>query len=353
MINAAVLLSAWSAAASDIYISSRFLFFLSRCGHAPQIFASLFRYPRIEEDEEPQPDADEEGEADEEEEVIDIAAEEDSDVPPILVEGPDDDEDGKDDKELKDVFWHSREGTFVSITPVASSSASSMEDVSQTTAPRADGQYSALSSDSPYQDSPSLPSTPGTPHTPSTTDNGTPGAPNTPGTPELDVEQGGDGGYTKQPWFVLPLYAVLGSASVGLLSFLGTISGQGAQVVSCLVLRDDARYFDQEMVGVQLACCRGEYCVVAVLGGDAVYIHQVRMCCGESPGGLLTRLPPLRHEGGIRVRCMHGRSISEYTSSSTSRTSLSIRSGKESRKLGRSSGRSRRSRSTGTTGSHT
>ena len=46
MVNAAILLSAWSAAASDIYISSRFLFFLSRRGHAPTFLAHLFRYPR-------------------------------------------------------------------------------------------------------------------------------------------------------------------------------------------------------------------------------------------------------------------------------------------------------------------
>ncbi|THH31588.1 hypothetical protein EUX98_g2586 [Antrodiella citrinella] len=45
IINAAVLLSAWSAAASDVYISSRFLFFLARCHHAPQFLASLIRYP--------------------------------------------------------------------------------------------------------------------------------------------------------------------------------------------------------------------------------------------------------------------------------------------------------------------
>ena len=44
--NAAILLSAWSAAASDIYISSRFLFFLARRGHAPNFLAHLFRYPR-------------------------------------------------------------------------------------------------------------------------------------------------------------------------------------------------------------------------------------------------------------------------------------------------------------------
>ena len=47
MVNAAILLSAWSAAASDIYISSRFLFFLARRGHAPTFLAHLFRYPRV------------------------------------------------------------------------------------------------------------------------------------------------------------------------------------------------------------------------------------------------------------------------------------------------------------------
>ncbi|KAI0738821.1 amino acid permease-domain-containing protein [Daedaleopsis nitida] len=46
VVNAAILLSAWSAAASDIYISSRFLFFLARRGHAPSFLAHLFRYPR-------------------------------------------------------------------------------------------------------------------------------------------------------------------------------------------------------------------------------------------------------------------------------------------------------------------
>ncbi|KAI0073009.1 hypothetical protein K474DRAFT_1604052 [Panus rudis PR-1116 ss-1] len=43
IVNGAVLLSAWSAAASDVYISSRFLFFLAERGHAPSIFSSLIR----------------------------------------------------------------------------------------------------------------------------------------------------------------------------------------------------------------------------------------------------------------------------------------------------------------------
>ncbi|KAH9919155.1 amino acid permease-domain-containing protein [Epithele typhae] len=46
VLNAAILVSAWSAASSDIYISSRFLFFLARRGHAPTFLAHLFRYPR-------------------------------------------------------------------------------------------------------------------------------------------------------------------------------------------------------------------------------------------------------------------------------------------------------------------
>jgi amino acid transporter len=40
------LISAWSAAASDVYISSRFLIFLARRGHAPGFLALLTRYPR-------------------------------------------------------------------------------------------------------------------------------------------------------------------------------------------------------------------------------------------------------------------------------------------------------------------
>ena len=41
--NASILISAWSAAASDIYIGSRFLFFLARRGHAPAFLGHLFK----------------------------------------------------------------------------------------------------------------------------------------------------------------------------------------------------------------------------------------------------------------------------------------------------------------------
>ncbi|KZT12242.1 amino acid transporter [Laetiporus sulphureus 93-53] len=45
LINAAIVISAFSAASSDIYISSRYLFFLARQKHAPAIFAFLLRHP--------------------------------------------------------------------------------------------------------------------------------------------------------------------------------------------------------------------------------------------------------------------------------------------------------------------
>ncbi|KAJ3482903.1 hypothetical protein NLI96_g6668 [Meripilus lineatus] len=45
IVNAAILISTWSAATSQIYISSRFLFFLARRGHAPAIFGTLTKFP--------------------------------------------------------------------------------------------------------------------------------------------------------------------------------------------------------------------------------------------------------------------------------------------------------------------
>ncbi|PPQ94474.1 hypothetical protein CVT25_001107 [Psilocybe cyanescens] len=40
--NAAFVVSAFSAATSDVYISSRFLYYLARCGHAPRFCAAIF-----------------------------------------------------------------------------------------------------------------------------------------------------------------------------------------------------------------------------------------------------------------------------------------------------------------------
>ncbi|KAI0698129.1 amino acid permease-domain-containing protein [Cytidiella melzeri] len=131
IVNAAILLSAWSAAASDIYISSRFLFFLAKNQHAPEIFSFLRRYPRVTAAPDSRPH--EEG-----------------------VELPDVDE--LDDDELQ---------------PLST----------------------ALDDSQRREDVESLRPSP-----------------------------------RRHPWFVLPLYAVLASASVGLLSFLSA-GGQGAQVI--------------------------------------------------------------------------------------------------------------------------
>ncbi|KAJ3536378.1 hypothetical protein NM688_g6846 [Phlebia brevispora] len=45
ILNAIVLVAAWSASAADLYISSRFLFFVARCEHAPAFLATLVKYP--------------------------------------------------------------------------------------------------------------------------------------------------------------------------------------------------------------------------------------------------------------------------------------------------------------------
>ena len=45
IVNAVALLAAWSASAADLYISSRFLFFLSKRRHAPAFLSSLVKYP--------------------------------------------------------------------------------------------------------------------------------------------------------------------------------------------------------------------------------------------------------------------------------------------------------------------
>ncbi|OSX57087.1 hypothetical protein POSPLADRAFT_1036975 [Postia placenta MAD-698-R-SB12] len=71
-INAIIMLSAFSAAASDIYIGSRFMFFLARRGHAPGFLASLIKYPQdktsAQEVEEEDTDSDEEEDTDSDEE---------------------------------------------------------------------------------------------------------------------------------------------------------------------------------------------------------------------------------------------------------------------------------------------
>ena len=189
-VNAAVLLSAWSAAASDVYISSRFLFFLARCRHAPQIFASLFRYPSGPQDS-TAPDSVDEGD-----DVLDI-----SDVHIEVFPADDDDGNGSCDENEKARRMEGKSddalGVRVEVRP-ASEGSGSVEDVS-TVVP-------------------------------------TPAEPEPGQEQEQEHEHSSDGDIEggpreKKPWFVLPLFAVLGSASVGLLAFLNS-SGAGAEAVS-------------------------------------------------------------------------------------------------------------------------
>ena len=80
IVNAAILVSAWSAAASDIYISSRFLFFLARRGHAPAFLAHLLRYPKDRRVRSNQSDSDneDESEGDESSDEVDASSNADS-----------------------------------------------------------------------------------------------------------------------------------------------------------------------------------------------------------------------------------------------------------------------------------
>lgn len=246
LLNVAVLLSAWSAAASDIYISSRFLFFLARRRHAPQIFESLFRYPRLPDAEGAQASGDESDEGGEYGELADEGADDEgmwngTPAPAQYFDKPDDD--GKTSDHTPDTtteHWPWREGVSVTIIPVADLD-TPMEDDSLIGGPARYSEGTQGSFHLPIgEDDVSAMS-----HTSATPSFNLPGRSNVPATgtpdsPHRDVEQGGEPAGTKQqPWFVLPLYAVLGSASVGLLSFLGS-SGQGnggsggARMASCL-----------------------------------------------------------------------------------------------------------------------
>lgn len=199
VVNGAALLSAWSAAASDVYISSRFLFFLARCHHAPQIFASLIRYPSKPQQKVVQSHSDEDSGAsdggygdDGDDECIDINVRARPGTP---VEVSDDEYFGKDEHPKPD-RQHLSPGITVTVTPASAST--SMEDLSPD-APLADGPRDDAGSDA-----------------------------------NDDVEQGSTP-KEKRPWFVLPLFAVLGSASVGGIAFLNISKAGGVEVFNWLV----------------------------------------------------------------------------------------------------------------------
>ncbi|KAJ3549374.1 hypothetical protein NM688_g5183 [Phlebia brevispora] len=171
-INVAILLSAWSAAASDIYIASRFLFFLARRFHAPRIFATLIRYPY---------DPNRPGLREQEEE--DILDQEDDELPPPVPA----------------VYGRRREDS--------SSSNNSAECIQEDNV-----RSPPLTANEEYEMVP-IPSSSSSSVGSSDPESTTPPR--------------------RREWFVLPLYAVIASAAVGGLSFID--SGHLAVVFNWLV----------------------------------------------------------------------------------------------------------------------
>lgn len=202
-----MLLSAWSAAASDVYISSRFLFFLARCRHAPQFLASLIRWPYTE---------------------------------PRPIESEDELSEEESDDDLPPVIQITRESaTSLRLDDMEDRHDRAHADVSEPL-------LTSMSFDSP--DTPELSHLSSTlSFTPHSDDLGSKDevfhvehveAASLPQLSRTDLAVENDAGDMEQrvrkkvPLLVLPLYAVLASASVGLLSFLGSATGNTAETVS-------------------------------------------------------------------------------------------------------------------------
>ena len=189
-----IVVSAWSAAASDIYISSRFLFFLASNGHAPKIFAVLFKYPSEPERQEG------EEEQDEEEDEEDILDRDDDELPPVI-----------------DISWQNPQALRVADASTwrpghKKFDSWSNEDITVEVHPVSDPQNDAIGGPS------STTSEHATIHHAELEENEQPPA------------QAG-----KEPWLVLPFFAVIASASVGLLAFLDVKSQSGPAHVRMLI----------------------------------------------------------------------------------------------------------------------
>ena len=244
MINATVLLSAWSAAASDIYISSRFLFFLARRGHAPKFFASLTRYPPADGHDLAGSETDEEDSDEEEEEggdiphVIDISFTDSGSLTQgmemLYVEH-------NHSVSAGNLSEATEEGVQVSVLPVNGASDDSGLEAEGV------GMHASL---------------------PSRRTTGE----------QLDVEAATP--KKRAPLFVLPLRAVFGSASVGLLCFLGATSGATPEAVRTCVIRRPRSVISMTSdfipAGFQLVDRGHEYRVTSVMGRHVVHVLEVR-----------------------------------------------------------------------------
>lgn len=180
MTNAAILVSAWSAAASDIYISSRFLFFLARCHHAPSFLASLLKYPH--------------------------------DSTPISSEDTSDDDSDDDTSSVINIRATGSDMTAIpAVIPAAL----------YTPQPRLLAQ---------------------------------------------DIEATAR---TTKPWLVIPMWTILISSSIGLLSF--TSSQNGAKRVGCLLYL--CEIFADSLQGVPMALCRCQRSITPVMDRNAVHVY--------------------------------------------------------------------------------
>ena len=178
--NAAVLVSAWSAAVSDLYVSSRFLFFLSFSGHAPRVFGRLISYPVSQE-----PNVDRMPESDtEDEDSADVLAWDAL----LHATAPPDGAHSFADRVPNSVPVLEEFDTGASATPPSHTTATSS--------------YVCAAPPTPVRNR------------------------------SLDVEATTNPGTTqpRQPWYVVPLFAVLASASMGSLCFMGSKRGAAPEV---------------------------------------------------------------------------------------------------------------------------
>ncbi|KAI0088659.1 amino acid permease-domain-containing protein [Irpex rosettiformis] len=226
LINGAILLSAWSAAASDIYIGSRFLFFLSKNHHAPGVFAYLQRYPR--DDSKKSSSSRDSSRSEEEEDWVDVNELDDDELEMVSTTGTD---------------------SASAMDSSATRRKSHQARRRYTRQDRGAGTGSIIAEEDRHSVQGSNTSVPGNsqmmlePNFPADNDNVLEGLEygsqdDSDGEDNESVEDSEtwrritshtadpESQYTTKksdgPWFVLPLYAVLMTAAIGLLSFMGT-----------------------------------------------------------------------------------------------------------------------------------
>ncbi|KAI0088652.1 amino acid permease-domain-containing protein [Irpex rosettiformis] len=238
LINAAILLSAWSAASSDIYIGSRFLFFLAKNHHAPEIFAYLRRYPR---EDSKKSSSGRDNSRQEEEDLPDIDELDDDELQMLSTTASASassarerrprqarhrytqsrqDQDGNIPEEDQQSF---HDGGFNSRVAEDGGYTSSPQMVQVTITPADEDSDKVehehreyLSDHDDFDDD----------HPPEAQRDGSPSSSGADPESQRSIAKKQPSG----PWFVLPLYAVLATAAVGLLSFMGA-GGTNVQTV--------------------------------------------------------------------------------------------------------------------------